>query len=807
MRTTSILHRHASFLPSLFLASLLTASHGGPVNDNKASSDESGDPWSVTLMGGGVKTNDAYTDGNLFLTVPLWSTIGRDRRLGGDYLFIEPYSSVGSGGEVAASLGLSWRHLFSDQSASVLAQSGRARILEEGWFLGGSLFMDMLDTAHRNTFWQLGIGAEIGTRYFEIRGNYYVPLTGQKLAERDVSTRSFSSTSYDTQSSYGDPFATGNSIQQFVASRTFATTTTTTVRTVTELFEKGMQGWDAEASVLVPGLDQWIDLRLIGGYFSFDNQPFGPQRFGTGHVHGWKAGVELRPVPAIVLSGMWYQDKRLTGGNWTVGAQLQVPLDRTWKDAFTMRRRHLVEHLAEPVHRQNDAIKIGNREEQHSSTSVQRVTRVVKQTNQQVVLADDIVFVNNGDAVGNGIQAGSAAGNGTAEKPKNTISDGATIAQANSNSTGRVWNVYTQGTAAGYKESVDVTTGSVNFIGSGKPVNGLGGRTFGTGVMPYLDGGLSAHGVPRFGVTGYSIANGFLGTYGLFAFNVGSVEWRDNVVADAAANIASGALGIVTSGATTSTAIVRGNTITNSGASGIVMSAGDTSNVEFVAAGNTVSNAKGYGIEIATWQSAGVHAAVSVNYLSSGAEGLYLYSNNNSDLVTTADRNHIVGGPSAIKAIAFDSSKHTLLAADNILDSKAETFSVNSAGSTQVNITMTGNEIHAPSNGLDVIVWGHQTSSISLSSAFNIVTGGNLGIHLQPDDTSSISALLNGNSVTGIGLNGIQGAGLNGGSLSINGTISNDVNNVVGKRYIQSGTPSGTFIINGTTVNASADFP
>ena len=61
--------------------------------------------------------------------------------------------------------------------------------------------------------------------------------------------------------------------------------------------------------------------------------------------------------------------------------------------------------------------------------------------------------------------------------------------------------------------------------------------------------------------------------------------------------------------------------------------------------------------------------------------------------------------------------------------------------------------------------------------------------------------------MTGIGLNGIQGAGLNGGSLSINGTISNDVNNVVGKRYIQSGTPSGTFIINGTTVNASADFP
>ena len=76
--------------------------------------------WSSTILGAGVKTNDHYTDGNVFLTIPMWSTIGRDGTLGGDYLFIEPYSSIGTGGAVAASLGASWRHLFSHEGSSAL---------------------------------------------------------------------------------------------------------------------------------------------------------------------------------------------------------------------------------------------------------------------------------------------------------------------------------------------------------------------------------------------------------------------------------------------------------------------------------------------------------------------------------------------------------------------------------------------------------------------------------------------------------------------------------------------------------------
>ena len=143
--------------------------------------DTGNEAWSQPLFGGGVKANDVYTDGNVFFTVPIWSTIGRDGTLGGDYIFLEPYSSLGEQGEVATSLGLSWRHLFSDEPVAALHKQGMAKFLEEGWFVGGNVFVDMLDTQHNNNFWQVGVGAEAGTRYFEVRGNYYIPMTGEKL--------------------------------------------------------------------------------------------------------------------------------------------------------------------------------------------------------------------------------------------------------------------------------------------------------------------------------------------------------------------------------------------------------------------------------------------------------------------------------------------------------------------------------------------------------------------------------------------------------------------------------------------------
>jgi hypothetical protein len=661
--------------------------------------------WTEPLLGFGVKTKDAYTDGNLFLVVPLWSTLGRNDSLGGDYIFMEPYTSVGEGGEVTTSLGLSWRHLFSHESMSALQKQGQAGFMEEGWFIGANVFLDMLDTQHNNNFWQMGVGAEVGSRYLELRGNYYIPMTGEKLYDRQVHTQTFtsssSSTVYNSVTNYGDPYATGNSIAQPASTQNFATTstatTTTTVRTVTQLFEKGMEGWDTEASFLVPWLDQWMDLRLIGGYFSFNNQPFGPQDGPTGPVHGWKAGAELRPVPAVVLGSMWYEDKRFAGGNWIVSAQLQIPMDKTWKNAFQMRRRHLVEHLAEPVHRQNDAIKVGNREDDQtnisSSTSVKHVTRVVSQSSTRLVLKDDIIFVNNGGAVGNGIQAGSSTGDGTAQHPVNAIQTGADIAATNNNNTGRVWNVYTQQSSAGaYVENIAVK-GSTNFVSSGILIPVMGGKTFGTGVKPTLQGGFGT------GTTGYSFV-------GLSGYNV-SANF-DGYPAISFRNVQNG--------------VIASNTITNPAGTGIEVTAGDGHVSTVLILNNLIDQTTLCGccnaVQIGAFEKDSVLNVVFnnnqiTNTNGSGINGaaaaggkLYLSAANNT--ITGAGRDGItlqslLGG----SLVAANLTGNTVTNSGSFAEPESPEgsgISLTVRGDARANLTLTSNDLsHNLSNGLFVI--------------------------------------------------------------------------------------------------------
>ncbi|WP_038169201.1 inverse autotransporter beta-barrel domain-containing protein [Verrucomicrobium sp. BvORR106] len=559
--------RRLALITAPLAVATATSLQAGPLEKNPVKNpsldpvQQEAPPLYLGTITGGVKTSDAYTEGNFSIVAPVYSTLGADTTLSGDVLYLEPYTSWGEGGEVAASLGLGWRHLFGSQPVSALTRKDtpQAGFLDEGFFVGANLFIDMLDTEANNQFWQLGVGVEFGTRYLEVRGNYYIPLSDKQLAEQ-TRTREVlrNSSSRDATSITGvdDPYATGHSVLQDVSYRTLRTTTTTTT-TIERLFsryEEGMEGWDAEVALLVPGLDNYFDLRLIGGYYSFDNQPFGPQTGGTGNVEGWKAGVEVRPVPAVILTGTWYEDARLTGSDWTAGVQLQLPFEAGdlgdgkgfWGrigDAFKPRRRHLAERLAEPVRRQNAAIKVANTVDvdTKASTSVKKVTKVVSQGPGKVVLADDIVFVNNGEAVGNGIQEGSSSqegADGTAEKPFNNISDGATLAGDKSSSTSSLWSVYTQGgTGASYSDQVYVGVGSTRFISSFTPIQGLAGKQFGGDTArPIMEGGINAANVNTLVVTGYEIRDGYdLGDgyhTGVNTEGVQNVTITDNVFAD-----------------------------------------------------------------------------------------------------------------------------------------------------------------------------------------------------------------------------------------------------------------------------------
>jgi hypothetical protein len=473
------------------------------------------DTWSVPgILGGGVKANDAYVDGSFFLTIPAYSSIGQDGRLAGDVIFIEPNTSWGEQGEVAVSLGVGWRHLFSGQSVSAVTQHDghQAGFLEEGGFVGANLFVDMLDTQFDNRFWQLGFGVEAGTRYVEMRANYYVPLSDRKLAEEIRTRESF--VTHSTLSGYEEPFGVGHTIQQDWTRTTFLTATT--IERLFRRYEEGMEGWDAEFALLIPWVDRWMDVKVIGGYYSFDNQPFGPQTGGSGDVDGWKAGVEARPVPAVVLNATWYEDDHLTGSDWIAGVRLEIPFEAgdlgdgrgLWDrvgDAFRPRRRHLVERMAEPVRRQNAAINtFSSVEENKSATEVKVVTKVISQSRRRIVLADSVVFVDNA--------IGRSTNPGTYEAPLDTIQNGENTGNS---AFGDSAIVMVQGRPDPYVGNVTITQG-VRLFGSGS-FFGLGGKAFHgrTNLQPHLSGGFVAqHISSTVGITGFEITRGLTGAPG-----------------------------------------------------------------------------------------------------------------------------------------------------------------------------------------------------------------------------------------------------------------------------------------------------
>jgi hypothetical protein len=448
-----------------------------------------------------MKGNDAYLEGSFFLTAPLRSTIGDDGSLNGSLWLLEPYVSWGEGGERATSLGMAWRHLFSQQPASAMNGTSRngGGVFAEGAFVGANLFADVLDTQFDNRFWQAGGGLEFGSRYLEVRTNYYLPLSDPQ----DVDIWKRESSRERVSKLYEDPRAAGNAIAQEIGYGLYQVSTHIDRHLVGS--ESGLEGWDAEAALMVPWIDRWMEVRVIPGYYQFQNQPFGPQTAGSGKTEGWKLGVEARPVPALALYATWYEDPAWTGQDWMAGFRAEVPFeigdcgdgqgfwDRV-NDAFRPRRRHLAERLIEPVKRQNTAVRTASQVvEDVASRKVTREVDTLREERRETdVVLGDVVFLNGAGPVGNGIGAGRADGDGSANRPFQNASKAAEEAIERSSRTGRIWTVYAEGSVTGVEGRYDRqryflwARGGRGFrlAGSGELIEGAGGLWFGSGVTP-----------------------------------------------------------------------------------------------------------------------------------------------------------------------------------------------------------------------------------------------------------------------------------------------------------------------------------
>lgn len=729
--------------------------------------------WSLPgILGGGVKSNDSYTDGSFFLTYPAYSSIGREGLLAGDVIFIEPYSSWGEQGEVVASLGLGWRHLFTTQSTSAITHHDghQAGFLEEGAFIGANLFVDMLDTQFDNRFWQLGFGLEAGTRYLEARANYYLPLTDRQLAE-EIRTKE-SVTSSTTVPTYDEPFATGHTIQQDVTLTTFATTTT--IERLFRRYEDGMEGWDAELALLLPWVDRWMDVKLMAGYYAFDNQPFGPQAGGAGNVEGWKAGLEVRPVPAVVLNATWYEDDRLTGGDWMAGVRLELPFEAgdlgdgkgLWgrlRDAFRPRRRHLAERMAEPVRRQNAAIKISSSvEEDKSATEVKVVTKVVSQGKTRVVLADTVVFVDN--------QIGSPSNPGTYEAPLDTIANGMNLGAA---AYGDRAVVFVEGRPQVYGESVVFSRGA-RLFGSGS-FPALGGRFFDgrTNQMPVVNGGFFAQNIAStVQVTGFDIRGGLVGTPDV---GVGFDTEGSGIVFYNVAN------GIATNN------IIRAQYTGANHAFGILARSDQGSSRYYL--GQNVIVGGGAGIYVVGDGNAAVNAGVVGNLVTGSIAGpavtVQLVANSRGQF--TVDSNVMMNSSSGLWASTHDNARGSFFISNN---------------------RATNNQ----TSGMDLLSYDLSRASYFFES--NVVAGNAGGgvSMLASGIGAQVTAWWGGNAVLFNKGDQISvGDGL-GGQLSLftDGELSNDVREIPGEPgflYRAQGSVGGSIFINGVLRPANATLP
>jgi hypothetical protein len=295
-------------------------------------------PGSLTL---GVKSSSDLTGGYLDSITPFWAP--------GSALFA-----------------LNTRSTYDnrDQSLNSYGLIARYRVPNQDFIFGVNGYYDAVHSQQGNDFDQAGFGAEMLSRWVDVRFNYYLP--------EDTRYEIGRTTSVKTKTTFGPVVSDGMPTQATRpagrngiagASRLFtqSTVTLTQTRTKTETkrtvkrYEAALQGWNTEAGLLIPGLDEYMEVRVFAGAYGYQN-PFGKDRIG------FKGRLEARVLPAITADVEYWEDASLMGGHWTGECRVTVPFSlfklasgrnpfEGAGDQFKFRKRNFQERMGEMVMR------------------------------------------------------------------------------------------------------------------------------------------------------------------------------------------------------------------------------------------------------------------------------------------------------------------------------------------------------------------------------------------------------------------------------------------------------------------------
>ena len=399
-------------------------------------------------------------------------------------LFVNPRGTLGEDSRDEVNLGLGYRHLIPDSKL----------------ILGGNIYYDSHWSSNNNRFDQLGFGLEALSEWIDARINYYLP-------ESDTKSTGSSAVMWS------DPYAEENSIFQ----ESYG------------LVERAREGYDAEIGVKLPYLDRWAEVRTFVGYHEFQSE------FSGGHdLSGWKGRLEVRVAPALTLDAEIFENDKIHGTDYYVGARVSVPFNL----GNIFAGRNPFEGAVQAFSRKPERTFNGRLNEMVIRDQYIRMEEDFGGPGTQVEVADDVMFVDN--------QFGNS--DGSAEDPYDEIQTAVDEASSKGMS-----NVYVNATDKIYEENVDLPEG-MNIWGS-IPLNG--GKVYGPDTpseLPVVDGasngptitlatGSGVHGFQvknsgtGSGVTTHSVLGEDTTRFGILGVNVTDSIISKNLIEDTTTGI------------------------------------------------------------------------------------------------------------------------------------------------------------------------------------------------------------------------------------------------------------------------------
>ncbi len=262
-------------------------------------------------------------------------------RPGNATVFLNTRNSYNDSHQRESSYGLGMRYLVPDHDV----------------IFGVNAFYDTLDSQFDNQFHSYGFGAEVLTHWIDARFNYYLPDSDDILTGSDNRSSKNVKISATKQ--------VGNLLTRTVSTRTRTRNFQT--------FEAQLEGWNAEVGFLIPGLDRYLETRVFGGYYHYNN-PF------RSDYEGFKARLEAHFLPGLIGNVEWWDDAYLKGGHWSADIRASVPFSffnlfsgrnpfEGAGDAFRPRKREFRERLSDMVMRSHDVKTVQSSDIKQSDTA------------------------------------------------------------------------------------------------------------------------------------------------------------------------------------------------------------------------------------------------------------------------------------------------------------------------------------------------------------------------------------------------------------------------------------------------------